>query len=143
MTFIVPGPVSTDRPNFTPSLPVPLSDHHNNASLRMSLTFIHTADWQLGRPYASVEDSSKQIRLQQERIDCLARITALVKETNASFVLVAGDLLDSPSPTKATVSAACSALGKMGVPVIAIPGNHDHGGVGSAKLPVRSVNEGE
>jgi DNA repair exonuclease SbcCD nuclease subunit len=96
----------------------------------MSLTFIHTADWQLGRPYASVEDSSKQIRLQQERIACLARIATLVKETKASFVLVAGDLLDSPSPTKSTVSAACSAIGKMGVPVIAIPGNHDHGGPG-------------
>lgn len=96
----------------------------------MSLTFLHTADWQLGRPYASVEDSSKQARLQQERIACLARIANLVKESKASFVLVAGDLLDSPSPTMATVSAACSAIGKMDVPVIAIPGNHDHGGPG-------------
>jgi DNA repair exonuclease SbcCD nuclease subunit len=33
--------------------------------------------------------------------------------------------------TKATVSAACEAMGLMRVPVLVIPGNHDHGGPGS------------
>jgi DNA repair exonuclease SbcCD nuclease subunit len=50
---------------------------------------------------------------------------------HAAGVVVAGDLFDSPNATKATVSAACSAVGAMGVPVLAIPGNHDHGGQGS------------
>jgi DNA repair exonuclease SbcCD nuclease subunit len=46
-------------------------------------------------------------------------------------VLVAGDLFDSPSADRATVAAAMSAVGQVGLPVYAIPGNHDHGGPGS------------
>lgn len=97
----------------------------------MPLTFLHTADWQLGKPFSRIADESKRTRLQQERIDCLHRIAMAVKEHQAAFVVVAGDLFDTASPTKPTVSAACSAIGAMGVPVYAIPGNHDHGGPGS------------
>jgi DNA repair exonuclease SbcCD nuclease subunit len=96
----------------------------------MSLTFLHSADWQLGKPFARISDEAKRTRLQQERLDCLHRIAAAVKEQQAAFVIVAGDLFDTGSPTKATVSAACGAIGAMGVPVFAIPGNHDHGGPG-------------
>ncbi|NQX00230.1 DNA repair exonuclease [bacterium] len=97
----------------------------------MPITFLHTADWQLAKPYARVRDDSKRHRLQQERLDCLGRIGAAAREQGAAFVVVAGDLFDSPSPTKATVSAACAAIGQMGIPVLAIPGNHDFGGPGS------------
>ena len=46
-------------------------------------------------------------------------------------MLVAGDLFDSSQATKATVSSACGAIGALGVPVLVIPGNHDHGGAGT------------
>ena len=59
------------------------------------------------------------------------RIGRVAQETGAEFVLVAGDLFDSRSADKATVSAACSAIGQIGVPVVVSPGNHDHGGPGS------------
>ena len=97
----------------------------------MPITFLHTADWQLGKPYQRVRDDSKRFRLQNERIECLGRIAAAAKEYGASFVVVAGDLFDSPRPTKVTVSAACGAAGAMGIPVLVIPGNHDYGGLGS------------
>ncbi len=93
-------------------------------------TFIHTADWQLGKPFARVEDFSKRVRLQQERISVLHRIADAVTDRNADFVLVAGDLFDSTTVTRTIVSEACSAIGRMGVPVYVIPGNHDHGGPG-------------
>lgn len=93
-------------------------------------TFIHTADWQLGKPFARVEDFSKKARLQQERILVLQRIAEAVIEYQPEFVLVAGDVFDSSTPTKHTVAAACGAIGAMRVPVYAIPGNHDHGGPG-------------
>jgi hypothetical protein len=38
-------------------------------------------------------------------------------------------LFDSSSARKTTVAPACAAIGKIGLPVLAIPGNHDHGGV--------------
>lgn len=97
----------------------------------MSLTFLHTADWQLGKPYARVTDDAKRARLQAERFECLKRIAAAVRQHKAAFVLVAGDLFDSPSPLKSSVAMACEAIGQMGVPVVVIPGNHDHGGPGS------------
>ncbi len=97
----------------------------------MKVTFLHTADWQLGKPFASIRDEAKRNRVQQERLHAVQRLAVLVKESDASFIVVAGDLFDSSQATKATVSAACSAIGALGVPVLVIPGNHDHAGAGS------------
>jgi len=95
------------------------------------MKFIHTADWQLGKAFAGIADAHKRALVQQARIDAIERIGLVEKEAGASFVLVAGDLFDTPTADRATVSAACSAIGRIGMPVLAIPGNHDHGGPGS------------
>jgi len=92
------------------------------------ITFLHTGDWQIGKPFASIADLAKQARVQQERIECIRRIGDLARRRRAAFVVVAGDLFDSPSPTNATVAAALGAIASIEVPVYAIPGNHDHGG---------------
>jgi DNA repair exonuclease SbcCD nuclease subunit len=97
----------------------------------MSVVFLHTADWQLGKPFASVRDDAKRHRLQQERLHAILRLADLVKSSDAACVLVAGDMFDSSHATKATVSAACAAIGTLQVPVLVIPGNHDHAGPGS------------
>jgi DNA repair exonuclease SbcCD nuclease subunit len=97
----------------------------------VTVTFLHTADWQLGKPFASIADESKRHRLQQERLHAVQRMRQEVEKSAAAFVLVAGDFFDSSQATKATVSAACAAIGALGVPVLVIPGNHDHGGAGS------------
>ncbi len=93
-------------------------------------TFIHTADWQLGKPFASVRDAAKRTLIQQERIDALRRIRDVAVARRASFVVVAGDLFDSPTPTRTVVAQALGVIGEMPVPVYAIPGNHDPGGHG-------------
>ena len=97
----------------------------------MTLTFLHTADWQLGKPFASIGEGAKRHRVQQERLHAVQRLREVVEKSGVSFVLVAGDLFDSSQATKATVSAACAAIGSLKVPVIVIPGNHDHAGPGS------------
>ncbi len=94
-------------------------------------TFIHSADWQLGKPFAGIEDPLKRARVYQERFDVIRRLGEVVRRERADFVVVAGDLFDSPSPTNATIAAALGAVASLGVPVLAIPGNHDHGGPGS------------
>ena len=96
----------------------------------MVARFLHTADWQLGKPFAGVDDPQKRALLQQERIQAIRRIGEVAKANQAAFIIVAGDLFDSTTASKATVSAACSAIGQLGIPVLAIPGNHDHGGPG-------------
>ncbi len=97
----------------------------------MPVKFLHTADWQSGKPFAGVDDVQKRSALQQERVAVLGRIAEAARAHQAEFIVVAGDLFDSPSATKSTVSATCAAIGAMGLPVYAIPGNHDHGGTGS------------
>jgi len=97
----------------------------------MMTRFIHTADWQLGKPFAGVEDDDKRASLREERLAVLKRIGERARAHQAEFVVVAGDLFDSPSATLSVVSAACRAIGAMQIPVFAIPGNHDHGGPGS------------
>jgi DNA repair exonuclease SbcCD nuclease subunit len=95
------------------------------------MTFLHTADWQMGKPFARIEDEQKRALVRQERISALSRIGVHAQEKQAEFIIIAGDLFDSPSPDKATVSATCAAIGALKIPVYAIPGNHDHGGAGS------------
>ncbi len=95
-----------------------------------STTFIHTADWQLGKPFARIEDDDKRRDVQKARLDAITRIGEVAREHGAAFILVAGDLFDSPTTTRSTVSQACSLIGALDLPVYAIPGNHDHGGPG-------------
>ena len=94
------------------------------------MKFIHTADWQIGKGYARIEDEDKRAAARKQRIEAIRRIGDLAREHAVAFVVVAGDLFDSPSVSKGTVSAALGAIGSIDVPVIAIPGNHDHGGPG-------------
>ena len=96
----------------------------------MNTRFLHTADWQLGKPFAGIDDSQKRALVQQERLQVIRRIGDAAQAHQAEFILVAGDLFDSTTASGATVAAACSAIGQLGIPVLAIPGNHDHGGPG-------------
>jgi len=95
----------------------------------MAVTFIHTADWQLGKPFGGIDEDKRPL-IRQKRIDSLTAIANLVRDRNAKFVVVAGDMFDSFQPTKNVVSAACQAIAVMNVPVYVIPGNHDYGGKG-------------
>ena len=95
------------------------------------MKFLHTADWQLGKPFASIEDSHKRVLVQQERIEVIKRIGVVAEEHQAEFILIAGDVFDSSRTDKSTVAAACSAIGQLNIPALLIPGNHDHGGPGS------------
>jgi DNA repair exonuclease SbcCD nuclease subunit len=95
------------------------------------LRFIHTADWQIGKPYGTVADEQKRFRLQQERLAAISRIRDVVRQHAAQLVLVAGDLFDSTAPATTAVLEVLEFIGEMEVPVLVIPGNHDHGAPGT------------
>jgi len=97
----------------------------------MSVKFIHTADLQLAKPYGSIQDEDKRIELKNVRFEAFTSIKNRVEEHGAKFVVIAGDMFDSPTPTNPEVSKACKLIGAFKVPVYVIPGNHDHGGKGS------------
>ena len=93
--------------------------------------FLHTADWQIGKPYGRVPEGRKRVLLQQERLHAIGRIAAVARERQVAFVLVAGDLFDSPTVPPEAVLEVLEAIGAMERPVLVIPGNHDHGAPGS------------
>lgn len=95
------------------------------------VSFLHSADWQIGKPYARVGDPDKRARLRQVRLELIERLGPLARSSGAAFLLVAGDLFDSPTPSSSDISAVCFGLGRLGLPVLVIPGNHDHGAPGS------------
>jgi DNA repair exonuclease SbcCD nuclease subunit len=96
-----------------------------------AITVLHTADWQIGKPYGRVKDPDKRSRLRQVRLEAIDRIAAAAAACEATAVVVAGDLFDAPTPSPSDVSAVCAAIGRIACPTLVIPGNHDHGGPGS------------
>ena len=95
------------------------------------LRFLHTADWQLGKPFAGITDPLKRSRVQQERFNAVRRIKKVVADFEPEFLVVCGDLFDSPTATNATIVAALDGIAALEIPVYVIPGNHDYGGGGS------------
>jgi len=93
--------------------------------------FIHTADWQIGKPYRRVKDEQKRFKLRQERLNAISRIREAAQINGSKFVLIAGDLFDSPTPSSSSVTEVLEIIGEINVPVIVIPGNHDHGALGT------------
>lgn len=90
----------------------------------MALRFVHTADWQLGmtRYFLSGE---AQARYTAARIDAIGRIGELAVAERAEFVLVCGDVFESNAVSPQVVRRSLAAMGRLGVPVLLLPGNHD------------------
>lgn len=89
--------------------------------------FLHTADLHLGRAFGFIGEAAAT-ELSAARFQVLERIAGLVDETGAAFVIVAGDLFDSRNPDGRVLASAMEAVGRIPVPVYAIPGNHDPAG---------------
>ena len=88
---------------------------------------IHTADWQIGKGYGTLAEEAACL-LRKARIDAIDRMAAVTQDSGAAYVVVAGDLWDSPTLPMEAVHECFHAIGRLGCPVLVIPGNHDHGG---------------
>ena len=95
------------------------------------MRFVHTADWQIGKPFLQIKDEQKRFKLRQERLNVIGRIKEVAKAEKAQFILIAGDLFDSPTPSASLVTEVLELIGAMEIPVLVIPGNHDYGALGT------------
>lgn len=94
--------------------------------------FLHTADWHLGKTFHSFsEDEDVRARLRSVRFDALDKLGAAARQHGCAAILVAGDLFHSNGIDDRVLLAALERIGRMALPVIAIPGNHDHAGAAS------------
>lgn len=90
----------------------------------MAFRFIHTADWQIGKPFGNVPgDAGAELRLQ--RIAAVERIARLAAARQVDAVLVAGDAFDSNEVQDRTIYKMLDALKPFSGRWIFLPGNHD------------------
>lgn len=89
------------------------------------MRFIHTADWQVGKPFRNFGDRESVLR--QARLTAIETIGRLADAERAAHVLVAGDLYDSDAPAQKTLLEPIERMRNFpGVSWHVIPGNHDY-----------------
>jgi len=86
--------------------------------------FLHTADWQIGRQFATFDPEHAPI-LAEARIAAVERLAVLATEHRVDAVLVAGDVFDAQTVSERTVRRLFNALAGYAGPWLMIPGNHD------------------
>lgn len=90
-----------------------------------TVTFIHTADLQLGMR-RHVFNADTQGRFTQDRIDVITTLMDTADTQDAQFVVVAGDMFDDNLVDKQTVRRALDAFHRAPtIPVFILPANHD------------------
>lgn len=88
------------------------------------MRFIHTADWQIGKPFRNFGDRESLLR--QARLTAISTIGQLAMTERAPTVLIAGDLYDSEAPSPKTLLEPLERMRAFAnVAWHLIPGNHD------------------
>ena len=85
------------------------------------MRFLHTADWHVGR---SIRGRSRA----GEFGDALDQVVGIAAQEGVDALLLAGDIFDHRAPAPEADSLVFEALIRLfeaGIPVVAIPGNHD------------------
>jgi DNA repair exonuclease SbcCD nuclease subunit len=88
------------------------------------ISFLHTADWQIGRVYAQFE-ADDAAALFEARFNTVARLAALASEHAVDAVLVAGDVFDAQTVSDKTLHRLFNAMQGYAGPWLLLPGNHD------------------
>jgi DNA repair exonuclease SbcCD nuclease subunit len=86
--------------------------------------FLHTADWQIGRQFASFDPEVAPL-LADARIAVVERIARRAADLQADAVLVAGDVFDAQTVSDRIIRRCFNAMAAYGGPWLLIPGNHD------------------
>jgi DNA repair exonuclease SbcCD nuclease subunit len=88
------------------------------------MRFIHTADWQIGKPFRQFGDRESVLR--QARLVAIENIGRLARAEGAMHVLVAGDVYDSEAPAPRTLLEPIERMRQFSdVHWHLLPGNHD------------------
>jgi DNA repair exonuclease SbcCD nuclease subunit len=89
------------------------------------VSFIHTADWQLGMTRHFLSQES-QARFSEARIEAIRAIGQLALEEGCGFVVVGGDVFETNHVERQVIVRALDAMGATpDVTFYLLPGNHD------------------
>ena len=90
----------------------------------MSIKFIHTADWQIGRLFKEVH-GDKGAALRMQRLETVEKIGSLATLNDVDFIIVAGDVFEMNSVSDETIRRTILAMRSFSGYWIMLPGNHD------------------
>jgi DNA repair exonuclease SbcCD nuclease subunit len=90
----------------------------------MSLRFLHTADWQLGKLFGNLPAEVGPV-LRESRCEAVRRVAELAAQHGAAAVLVAGDVFDGNLVPERTLVQALAAMRGFAGAWVLLPGNHD------------------
>jgi len=90
----------------------------------MSFTFLHTADWQLGKRFGSFPSDEAAV-LRNERLQAVGRLAEAAVAAGCSAVLVAGDVFDAEVVPDALTRRLLEQLKAYPLMWHLLPGNHD------------------
>lgn len=88
------------------------------------MRFVHTADWQIGKPFLKFGEKAESLR--NARLDAIEALGKLATESDATHILVAGDVFDNDTPSDLTLLAPLQRMRSF--PRVSwhlLPGNHD------------------
>jgi len=104
----------------------------------LTFRFIHTSDWQIGKPFRNFEDRVAG-RLEGARLSVIERIGKIAEAHGARHVLVAGDIYDAQTVPLKTLMQPVHRMQKAGgVTWWLLPGNHDPAKAGGIWERLRS-----
>ena len=91
----------------------------------MTVKFIHTSDWQIGKVFRFVDNATMGL-LQEARLRTISRLGELAGEHGAAHVLVAGDVYDMGALSPRSLNQPLERMrGISSVRWHLLPGNHD------------------
>ncbi len=88
------------------------------------LRLLHTADWQIGRQFSSLDPEHAPI-LADARLAAVERLATLAVAHRVDAVLVAGDVFDAQTVSERTLRRCFNAMAGYTGPWLLLPGNHD------------------
>jgi DNA repair exonuclease SbcCD nuclease subunit len=94
---------------------------------RMAFTFLHTADWHIGKAFGSFEPDKQSI-LRRARLAAIDRLAAAAQARGIGHVIVCGDIFDAPGLADDLLLSVRARLASH--PELTwhlLPGNHDAG----------------
>lgn len=95
-----------------------------NERYKGEMKFIHSADWQLGKPFGRFY-SDVRSALTEARFDAVDALGKAAAEHSAEHVIVAGDVFDTEGPEDRTIVQAISRMDRHACRWWLLPGNHD------------------
>ena len=101
------------------------------------MKIIHTADWQLGKPFGNFDDETRNA-LSEARFDAIEAVGNAAAAHNSMHVLVAGDVFDTEGPEDRTIVQALARMESFACHWWLLPGNHDFARNGGLWDRVRS-----